>query len=94
MPATVPDVPGRRAHGYKRNGTTSPAAALDVATGFAVGERYKRHRAKEFLDFLKEIDARVPEDPDIRVVMDNQAAYKTAAAEKWPGPVSTNVEHR
>ena len=45
----------RRTH-YKRHGTTSLFAALDVATGRVIGKCYRRHRAREFLDFLKEID--------------------------------------
>ncbi len=69
----------RRTHDYRRNGTTSPFAALDIATGFVIGKCYRRHRAREFLDFLKEIDDHVPEDLDIHIVMDNDATHKTAA---------------
>ena len=53
----MPGVPERRTHAYVRHGTTSLFAALDVASGFVIGKCYKRHRATEFLDFLKEIDA-------------------------------------
>src|SRR3546814_13836783 len=53
----APGVPGRRTHTYVRNGTTSLFAALDIATGVVIGKCYKRHRATEFLDFLKRIDA-------------------------------------
>ena len=67
----LPGMPERRTHDYKRHGTTSLFAALDVATGFVIGKCYRRHRAREFLDFLKEIDAQVPEGLDIHVVMDN-----------------------
>ena len=69
----LPGMPERRTHDYKRHGTTSLFAALDVATGFVIGKCYRRHRAREFLDFLKEIDAQVPEGLDIHVVMDNYA---------------------
>ena len=77
----LPGIPERRTHDYKRHGTTSLFAALDVATGFA-GKCYRRHRA-EFLDFLKEIDRCVPEGLDIHVVMDNYATHKTAAVKAW-----------
>ena len=64
----LPGMPERRTHDYKRHGTTSLFAALDVATGFVIGKCYRRHRAREFLDFLKEIDRRVPEGLDIHIV--------------------------
>ena len=54
----LPGMPERRTHDYKRHGTTSLFAALDVATGRVIGKCYRRHRAREFLDFLKEIDRR------------------------------------
>ena len=57
----LPGIPERRTHDYKRHGTTSLFAALDVATGFVIGKCYRRHRAREFLDFLEEIDRCVPE---------------------------------
>jgi len=56
---------------YVRHGTTSLFAALAVASGFVVGECYKRHRATEFLNFLKKVDAVVPEDLDVHIIMDN-----------------------
>ena len=56
----APGVPERRTHSYVRNGTTSLFAALDIATGAVIGKCYKRHRATEFLDFLKRIDAQMP----------------------------------
>ena len=69
----MPGVPERRTHSYVRHGTTSLFAALDVASGFVIGKCYKRHRAIEFLKFLKEIDAQVPEGLDVHIVMDNYA---------------------
>ena len=57
----LPGIPERRTHDYKRNGTTSLFAALDVATGSVIGKCYRRHRAREFLDFLKLIDRNVPD---------------------------------
>src|SRR6476659_6390439 len=71
----MPGIPERRTHSYVRHGTTSLFAALDVASGFVIGKCYKRHRAAEFLNFLKEIDAQIPEGLDIHIVMDNYATH-------------------
>ena len=73
----MPGIPERRTHSYVRHGTTSLFAALDVASGFVIGKCYKRHRAAEFLDFLKQIDAHVPEGLDVHIIMDNYATHKT-----------------
>lgn len=67
----APGVPERRTHTYVRNGTTALFAALDIATGAVIGHCYKRHRATQFLDFLKRIDAEMPNGPDVHLVMDN-----------------------
>ena len=82
----LPMLPGmaeRRTPTYVRHGTTSLFAALDVATGFVIGKCYRRHRAREFLAFLKEIDTRVPAGLAIHIVMDNYATHKTAAVKAW-----------
>jgi len=79
----APGVAERRTHTYIRNGTTSLFAALDIATGAVIGKCYKRHRAAEFLDFLKELDRRVPEDQDVHLVMDNYATHKTPRVKAW-----------
>lgn len=79
----MPGVPERRTHDYARHGTTSLFAALDVASGFVIGKCYKRHRAKEFLAFLKDIDAATPDDLDIHIVMDNYATHKTKTVRAW-----------
>ena len=79
----APGVAERRTHTYVRNGTTSLFAALDIATGAVIGKCYKRHRATEFLDFLKRIDARMPSGPDVHLVMDNYATHKTPKIRAW-----------
>lgn len=73
----APGIPERRTHTYVRNGTTSLFAALDIATGAVIGKCYRRHRATEFLDFLKQINAAMPEGPEVHLVMDNYATHKT-----------------
>jgi transposase len=84
----LPMQPGqaeRRTHDYVRNGTTSLFAALNVATGEVLGKCFKRHRHQEFLNFLEEIDAKLPKQPgvEIHIVMDNYGTHKTAAVKRW-----------
>ena len=74
---------GRHTHSYVRHGTTSLFAALEVASGFIIGKCYKRHRAVEFLKFVKEIDAHVAEGLDVQIVMDNYATHKTPKIKAW-----------
>jgi transposase len=73
----------RRTHDYKRHGVTSLFAALDIATGNVLGKCYRRHRSIEFLDFLKKIDATVPADLDVHLVLDNYGTHKTALVRRW-----------
>jgi transposase len=79
----MPGIPERRTPSYIRHGTTSLFAALDIASGFVIGKCYERHRAAEFLDFLRQIDARVPDGLDVHIIMDNYATHKTAAIKTW-----------
>ena len=60
-------------------------AALDAATGKVVGRCYPRHRGREFLSFLREIQRNVPSDLDVHLIMDNYATHKTPAIRKWMG---------
>ena len=64
-------------HDYKRNGTTTLFAALDVKTGKVIGECLPRHRAKEFLRFLKTIDRTVPKHLDVHAICDNYKPWGT-----------------
>src|ERR1700757_2476135 len=73
----------RRSHDYKRHGTTSLFAALDIATGRVIGRCYGRHRAAEFRKFLDEIEAAVPDELDFHLVMDNYATHKTPLIRNW-----------
>jgi transposase len=73
----------RRSHDYKRHGITSLFAALDIATGRVIGKCFPRHRAAEFRKFLDEIEANVPADLDIHLVMDNYATHKTQLIRDW-----------
>lgn len=73
----------RRTHDYKRHGTTSLFAALDVATGTVIGELHRRHRSREFRKFLDTIDDAVPADLDVHLILDNYGTHKTAAIRRW-----------
>ena len=76
-------VAARRTHDYERHGTTTLFAALDIASGKVIGELHRRHRAKEFLQFLRTIDANVPPELEVHLVMDNYGTHKTAAVRRW-----------
>ena len=78
-----PGLPQRRTHDYRRHGTTSLFAALDVATGEVLGRCFPRHRAVEFRRFLDAIAKAVPEDLDIHLVLDNYGTHKTAMIHDW-----------
>ncbi|SRR5712692_3810396 len=79
----APGVAERRTHDYRRHGTTSLFAALDVATGKVIGETHRRHRAAEFKCFLDRIDAEVPTDLDVHLIVDNYGTHKTERIRRW-----------
>ncbi len=79
----APGIPERRTHDYVRHGTTTLFAALDIATGEVIGELHRRHRSSEFLQFLRTIDANVPADLDVHLVMDNYGTHKTPSIKNW-----------
>src|ERR1700722_5671220 len=82
----LPMQPGqaeRRTHDYKRHGTTSLFAALDIATGSVIGKCWPRHRAIEFRKFLNQIDRAVPADLIVHLVLDNYATHKTKEIRTW-----------
>ncbi|MET4580418.1 IS630 family transposase [Ottowia thiooxydans] len=75
--------PATRTHEYKSHGTTSLFAALDVATGKVIGQLKRRHRSAEFLQFLKAINAAVPGQQEIHLIMDNYGTHKTEKVRAW-----------
>jgi len=84
--ASLPMKPGRAGtmtHDYKRNGTTTLFAALDVLTGEVIGQCLPRHRHEEFLVFLKTIDREVPRGLQVHLILDNYATHKHANVERW-----------
>jgi len=79
----MPGVPARATHDYKRAGTSSLYAALDITTGKVIGSLHARHRAIEFRKFLATIDKAVPADLAVHVVLDNASTHKTPAIKRW-----------
>ncbi|MES3636629.1 IS630 family transposase [Mycobacterium intracellulare] len=79
----LPGTPARASHDYVRHGTSSLYAVLDLATGKVIGSLHARHRAQEFLAFLKKLDAQVPAELDCHVVLDNASTHKTPAVKRW-----------
>jgi transposase len=82
LPMT-PGQPERRTHEYKRHGTTSLFAALDISTGNVIGKCFRRHRSIEFLKFLKHLDASIPFGLDVHLILDNYATHKTPLIKRW-----------
>ncbi|MBI3264664.1 MAG: IS630 family transposase [Acidobacteria bacterium] len=73
----------RRTHDYKRHGTTSLFAALDVKTSQVISQFHRRHRSTEFRQFLDAVEAQVPRDLDVHLVMDNYGTHKTPLIRNW-----------
>lgn len=83
---SLPMRPGqveRRTHDYKRHGVIDLFAALNVATGHVIAQTRPKHRAVEFRQFLDLIDANVPDDLAVHVVLDNASTHKTPAIHRW-----------
>ena len=79
----LPGTPQRATHDYKRAGTSSLYAALDLTTGKVIGRLHSRHRAVEFKQFLATLEREVPADLDVHVVLDNSSTHKTPAIRRW-----------
>lgn len=78
-----PGQPERHTHDYVRYGTTSLFAALDVATGKVITRCHPRHRAIEFRQFLTTIDAQVPAELDVHLILDNLSTHKAPTVKRW-----------
>ncbi len=74
---------GTMTHDYKRNGTTTLFAALNVLDGKVIGACMPRHRHREFLRFLRHIDRQTPAELDLDLIVDNYATHKTPAVKRW-----------
>jgi transposase len=79
----LPRTPERATHDYRRSGTSSLYAALDIATGKVIRALHSGHRAIEFKRFLQTIDREVPDDLAVHLVLDNSSTHKTPAIKSW-----------
>ena len=73
----------RGTHDYKRHGTTSLFAALELKSSRVIGQLHRRHRSREFRQFLDIIEAQVPGELDVHLILDNYGTHKTAMIRKW-----------
>ena len=83
---SLPLFPGRlktMTHDYKRNGTTTLFAAIELAEGKIIADCLPRHRHQEWLKFLKQIDAETPPKLDLHLILDNYATHKHSTVLKW-----------
>jgi len=81
-----PGLPERQTHDYKRHGTTTLFAAFNIMTGKVIGSCLSRHRGKEFVKFLKQLEKDVPADLDVHIILDNYSTHKSALVQTWLKP--------
>jgi transposase len=79
----LPGTPERATHDYKRHGTSSLYAALDITTGKVIGRLHSRHRAIEFKKFLASLEHEVPDELEVHLVLDNSSTHKTPQIKRW-----------
>jgi len=79
----LPGTPARATHDYKRFGTSSLYAALDISSGKVIGSLHARHRAVEFKRFLQQLDSEVPAELEVHLILDNASTHKTPAIKRW-----------
>lgn len=94
----LPGVPQRATHDYRRYGTSSLYAALDIASGNVIGSLHARHRAIEFKKFLTKLDREVPADLEVHLILDNSSTHKprrsSAGCSRTRGSCCTSPRHR
>jgi transposase len=78
-----PGIPERQTHDYERHGTLTLFAALNMLDGKVIGECHRRHRGKEFILFLRRIDAETPKDLDLHLILDNYGIHKSPPVKRW-----------
>jgi transposase len=78
-----PGIPARQTHDYKRHGTTTLFAALNLLDGKVIGQCMPRHRSGEFIGFLKKIDQETPAGLDLHLIVDNYTTQKSPPVKRW-----------
>jgi transposase/DNA-binding CsgD family transcriptional regulator len=88
-----PGLPERQTHDYKRHGTTTLFAAFNILNGKVIGACQQRHRSREFIRFLNHLEAELPPDQDVHLIMDNYCTHKNAAVQRWLKPTKRERFH-
>lgn len=78
-----PGIPARQTHDYKRHGTTTLFAALNLLDGKVIGQCLPRHRSKEFVGFLQQIDQQTPAELELHLIVDNSSTHKSPVVKRW-----------
>lgn len=81
-----PGLPERQTHDYKRHGTTTLFAAFNILNGKVIGSCLARHRGKEFIKFLRQLETEVPPELEVHLILDNYSTHKSAAVQRWLRP--------
>ena len=78
-----PGIPARQTHDYRRHGTTTLFAALNILDGYVIGRCLPRHRHQEFLKFLRQLDAETSPGLELHLIVDNYGTHKHATVRRW-----------
>ena len=81
-----PGLPERQTHDYKRYGTTTLFAAFNILNGKVIGGCLPRHRGREFVKFLHQLEKEVPADLEVHLILDNYSTHKSATVQRWLKP--------
>ncbi len=81
-PSSRPGLPERQPHDYKRHGTTTLFAAFNILNGKVIGTCQARHRSREFVKFLNQIEKQVPAEHEVHLIMDNYCTHKSAEVQR------------
>ncbi len=81
-----PGLPERQTHDYERHGTTTLFAAFNILTGKVIGHCLPRHRSREFVKFLAQVEKEVPPELDVHLIMDNYSPHKSPPVQRWLKP--------
>jgi len=81
-----PGLPERQTHDYERHGTTTLFAAFNILTGKVIGQCLSRHRSREFVKFLNQLEQELPADLEVHLIMDNYNTHKSPPVQRWLRP--------
>jgi len=81
-----PGLPERQTHDYQRYGTTTLFAAFNILNGKVIGHCLPRHRGREFVQFLRQLEKEIPPELDIHLIVDNYSTHKSAVVQRWLKP--------